>query len=212
MWADVVVEVDASGEVVWEWHSMDRLDPLVDHLTFNDARHEWGHANTVVPIGDDRVLLSFRNISTVVIIDKSSGEIVHRVGPPLLAQQHDPSILENGNLLVFDNGAHRHDVAIPFSRVLEIDLSTNTPVWSYQTWPLGDLFSPFVGGARRLGNGNTLVTEGTTGRLLQVTAAGEVAWEFKNPFTGTLQPQVFRPNAVFRASHYLPNEVSHLIN
>ncbi len=174
-------------------------------MTFNDGRHEWGHANTVAPIGDDRVMVSFRNISTVVIIDKASCDIVHRVGARLLAQQHDPSMLDNGNILVFDNGAHRHDISMPFSRVLEIDLSTNLPVWSYQAWPLEDFFSPFVGGARRLPNGNTLITEGTTGRLFQVTATGEIVWEYVNPHSGTRQPQVSGPEPCSACRTISPN-------
>ena len=75
-------------------------------ITFNDLRDEWSHGNTVVPLPDNRVMFSFRNISTVGIIDKASGNIEWQIGDETLAQQHDPSLLDNGNVLIYDNGSH----------------------------------------------------------------------------------------------------------
>jgi len=62
---------------------------------------------------------------------------------------------------------------------------------------------------RRLPNGNTLVTEGRFGRLFQVTPGKEVVWEYVSPHfvRGTNgEPS----NAVFRATHYAPGEISQL--
>ena len=39
-----------------------------------------------------------------------------------LELQHDPSLLENGHVLIFDNGIHRQRLALPFSRVIEMVL------------------------------------------------------------------------------------------
>ena len=58
---------------------------MVKNLTFNDERHEWSHGNSIAPLPDDRVLVSFRNISTVAIIGKASGEIEWQLGPEVLA-------------------------------------------------------------------------------------------------------------------------------
>ena len=41
--------------------------------------------------------------------------------------------------------------------------------------------SNIISGARRLPNGNTLITEGFFGRMFQVTPEGEVVWEYINP-------------------------------
>src|ERR1043165_4228701 len=111
MWADVLVEIDAGGHRLWAWHATGHLDVETDRLTFNDARDEWSHANTVVPLPGERVLVSFRNLSTVAIIDKRTGTFVWKLGPEMLAQQHDPSLLSNGHILLFDHGAHRRDQA-----------------------------------------------------------------------------------------------------
>ena len=42
-------------------------------------------------------------------------------------------------------------------------------------------FTPFMGGAPRLLNGNTLITEAAFGRIFEVTEMGEIVWEYVNP-------------------------------
>ena len=202
MWADVLVEVDAKGNRIWEWHAADHLDVERHILTVNDLRDEWSHGNTLAPIGDDKVLFSFRNISTVGIVDKASGDIVWEMGYDTLAQQHDP----NGNVLIFDNGSHRRDAGLPYSRVIEVNPENNEIAWEYTDNPAYNFFSSFISGARRLPNGNTLITEGQFGRMFQVTPDGEVVWEYINPhFHLDMEGQ--RVNRVFRATHYLPDEI-----
>ena len=206
MWADVLVEIDASGHRLWEWHAYEHLDVATDIITFNDARYEWSHANTVVPLPGERVLVSFRNISTVAIIDQRTGAFVWKLGYDVLAQQHDPSLLANGNILVFDNGACRKDQAMPASRVLEVEPVTQTIVWEYHDTPVYNFFSPYISGVRRLSNGNTLITEGNFGRMFQVTPDKQVVWEYVNPYFPA-GPDGAPVNAVFRATHYLPQDI-----
>jgi len=209
MWADVIVEVDSTGKRVWEWHAAEHLDLGRDVITFNDSRDEWSHGNTVVPLDNDKVMFSFRNISTVGIIDKGTGDVVWRLGDEILAQQHDPSLLSNGNILVYDNGSHSAHHPLPFSRVVEVDPETNQIVWEYSDNPAYNFFSPYISGARRLPNGNTLITEGMFGRMFQVTTDGDVVWEYINPhFFEDAENAVV--NRVFRATHYLPEEISRL--
>jgi hypothetical protein len=206
MWADVLVEIDAAGHRLWEWHACEHLDVHTDIMTFNDARDEWSHANTVVPLPGERVLVSFRNLSTVAIIDKRTGAFVWKLGYEMLAQQHDPSLLANGHILLFDNGAHRRDQAMSASRVLEVDPATNTIVWEYRDTPPYNFFSPTISGARRLPNGNTLITEGNFGRMFQVTPDKQVVWEYINPYFPA-GPDGALVNGVFRATHYLPEDI-----
>jgi len=206
MWADVIVEVDSSGNRVWEWHAFEHLDIESDVITPTDSRDEWSHANTVTPLPNDRVMVSFRNISTVGIIDKKSGDIVWKAGSDMLAQQHDPSLIPNGNVLIFDNGAYREDQVEPWSRVIEVDPATNEIVWEYRDEPKTSFFSAYISGARRLPNGNTLITEGNSGRMFQVTPDKEVVWEYINPYF-TEGPEGAPRNDVFRTTHYLLEEV-----
>ncbi len=209
MWSDTLVEIDASGNRIWEWRSHEHLDTETDVLTYCDLRDEWAHGNTIVPLSGDRVMVSFRNISTVGIIDKNTGQWTWKLDYNTLAQQHDPSMLDNGNVLIYDNGTHRKSHSMPHSRVIEVSTSTSEIVWSYTDTPLYNFFSPYISGARRLPNGNTLITEGMFGRIFQVTPEKEVVWEYINPHFFEA-PDVGITNQVFRCTHYLPEQVPNL--
>ena len=211
MYGDYLVEMTTDGRVVWEWRSWEHLDPATDVITYaGERRHEWTHANTVAELRDGNLVVSFRNISTVAIVERETGDIVWKIGPPTLAQQHAPVELDNGNLLIFDNGTHRVDIGVPFSRVIEVDRATKQIVWTYQDRVPFDFFSPLISNAQRLPNGNTLICEGNFGRIFEVTREGEVVWEFVNPHFGPPpgKPEAPPANAVFRAFRYGLDEIA----
>lgn len=220
MYGDYLVEMTTEGRVVWEWRSWEHLDPATHPITFQDRRSEWTHANSVAETDDGNLVVSFRNISTVVMIERATAQIAWELGSPPLAQQHAPCLLPNGNLLIFDNGTHRRDYPAPFSRVIEVDPHTSAIIWEYTDPSLFEFFSPYVGNAQRLANGNTLICEGCHGRIFEVTYDGEVAWEYVNPFffeehfdvCGAGDPDDSRRsvinNWVFRAFRYTAEEIN----
>src|SRR3546814_8397284 len=74
-------------------------------------------------------LLSFRDIGTLAVIDLDSEEIVWaRRGD--WAGQHDPDILPNGNILLFDNLGKLGPGGR--SRILDTDPQTGAEVWRYE--------------------------------------------------------------------------------
>ena len=122
MYADYLVEMTTDGKSVWEWRTWEHLDPERDCITaVQDQREEWTHGNGVAELPNGDIVLSFRNISTVIIIDRKTGKIIWKLGAPPLSGQHAPMPLPNGNLLLFDNGPHRLDHTMPFSRVIEVE-------------------------------------------------------------------------------------------
>jgi hypothetical protein len=133
MIGDYLVEMTTDGNIVWEWQSWEHLDPGADSITaVQDNRNAWPFANGLCEMPDGNIMLSFRNISTVVMIDRRTGEIYWKLGAPPLSGQHAPTILPNGHILLFDNGPHRLDQPVPFSRVLEIDPANKNIVWKYR--------------------------------------------------------------------------------
>lgn len=56
------------------------------------------------------------------------------------------------------------------------------PSWSYLAPDKYSFYATFVSGAQRLKNGNTLITQGTIGRLFEVTTDGKIVWEYWNPY------------------------------
>ena len=91
---------------------------------------------------------------------------------------HNPTILKNGNIMIFDNGLARNFGPIPisadhFSRVVEYKITPDSDgyggtiqqVWEYvlKDNPMWYSMSIIVSGANELENGNRLITSGSLG-------------------------------------------------
>ena len=109
-----------------------------------------------------------------------------------------------GNILLFDNGSFGgwgektavaprgfNTVRRHYSRIVEFNPVTLSLEWEYShavrhgscVMELGanTFLSPYISFAQRLENGNTLVTEGSQGRVFELTREKEIVWEFVNP-------------------------------
>jgi hypothetical protein len=194
-----------------------------DWLHMNSA--VWLGPNKWFEAGDKRfdpqnVIVSSRQASVIAIIDRA-GKVVWQLGPDsttseatrALGQiigQHNVTMIPEGlpgagDLLLFDNGgAAGYGDPSPISpngdtiyqratsRVLEIDPVTLKLVWSYSA---PNFYSFNVSGAQRLPNGDTLITEGTQGRVFEVTPKSEIVWEYVAP----PGPGLRASNAIYRA-------------
>jgi hypothetical protein len=56
------------------------------------------------------------------------------------------------------------------------------PSWTYTAPDKYSFYSPFVSGAQRLKNGNTMIASGAKGRFIEVTPEKEIVWEYWNPY------------------------------
>ena len=181
MWGDAIQEVGADGKVVWEWIAHKHLDPDSTPRCPICSRSTWTHANAVNELPDGNILVSLMKSNTIAIIDKKTGNINWQWGEGELAHQHCPTMLDNGNILVFDNGFHPYGFAWGFSRVLEVNPKTNEIVWVYGGGlERIEFYSSTVASCQRLPNGNTLICEGTTGRIFEVDSLLQIVWEFGN--------------------------------
>lgn len=80
-------------------------------------------------------------------------------------------------------------------------------VWSYRSVNSHGFFSHIGSSGQRLPNGNTFICSDTEGHFFEVTADGELVWEYLNPVTrdgpvkvlGDVLPMV---NSAFRAHRY----------
>ncbi|WP_162989912.1 aryl-sulfate sulfotransferase [Natronorubrum halophilum] len=225
-----VLEIDREKEIHWEWRGDEHFEELGDLLPAEDWAYvrdriesefpfDWAHNNTLQVIPENEtyrrelegdgpvrfepgnIVFSYRSVDVIGVIDYPSGEIVWAWGPGELDGQHLPHVLENGNVLVFDNGTERG-----YSRVLELDPLTEEIVWEYTGSPKEEFFSKYISGARRLPNGNTLICEGGKTHLFEVTPDGEVVWDFVSPFgeSGSM-------GTIYRCQRYSPEYVEPLL-
>ena len=203
MWGDALREISPDGKVVWEWIAYEHMDPDIDILCPLCGRARWANANSVFVMDNGDVLLSLRFTNTLLIVDKKTGDIKWRWGSGELAHPHDAQVLENGNILTFDNGFHRNciDDSVPsYSRVIEVNPGTKEIVWEYNDRPV-NFYSYACSGCQRLPNGNTLICESFLGRIFEVTPSGETVWEYVVPFYYK-HPTFGTTNMVFRAYRY----------
>jgi len=212
MWTDGLHEITPEGEIVWKWLAYEHLDTELDCICPLESRFEWTHCNTVKEFDNGDILLSFRVTNTIVKIDRKTGEVKWRWGRGEVYHQHDPSILDNGNILLFDNGCHREDSYLSYSRVIEVDPSTNRIVWEYKDNPPTEFYSALCSSAQRLSNGNTLINECDFGRSFEVTREGELVWEYVSPFYTTIigsammeNSELGKNNMVHRSTRYAPD-------
>lgn len=193
-WADLRAR-DPENRLEWlHGNSISRLGPNRWYDEGNSVFHP------------DNILYSSRAASFVAILSHETGEVVWRIGPEFAGHpeeglgqfsgQHNPYLIPKGlpgagNVLVFDNGGVSgyggssldglpNRWSRDYSRVLEFDPVSLEPVWEYGVAE-GDVrfYSYLISNAQRLPNGNTLITVGMDGHLLEVTPDHRVVWEFQ---------------------------------
>ena len=123
--------VKPTNTALLSWDSWDHM-PLEDctHHWFPPALGRWAHVNSIEMTGGE-IVASFRGCNRILGIDPSTGKVNWRIGPTNLSDaewassgkgpapmdivgdpqiqfcgQHAASILPNGNLLLYDNGAN----------------------------------------------------------------------------------------------------------
>ncbi|HXU33584.1 MAG TPA: arylsulfotransferase family protein, partial [Thermoanaerobaculia bacterium] len=190
---DSLFEVTRKGHAVWAWRAAEHVDSILpakaahpNDLTHINSLQELPE-NPWFAAGDARfrpgnLLLSARNLNTIFIVDRQSGEIVwsYREG---LDRQHEalmngPSLPEPGKIQIFNNrqGSFSFDRQ---SEILEIDPRAGKVTWRYRA---PGFFTPTGGLQQLLPNGNALITSTRGGRVFEITRTGEVAWEWAPPY------------------------------
>ena len=197
---DLLLQIDVDGFVHWEWWLSDHIDELVNLTGLELPRPvaDWAHTNTLSvlpanPIGrqDPRFrqgnyLLSHRALDIISIVDYESKKIVWAWGSGVLDGQHQAQMLENGHILLFDNGTLRG-----YSIIREFDpRKPEQMIWEYSD--PDNFASPFRAGQQRLPNGNTLICESDCGRIFEVTPSKEVVWDYYSPYFGGQLVNVYR--------------------
>jgi hypothetical protein len=150
------------------------------------ARRDILHSNSIQVIERDvpglckknDMLVSFCFLNLIAIIDARNEKVIWKWGPGNLIKQHHATLLENNNILVFDNGSIKER---RYSRIIELNPFTKQIVWEYRSEPRENFFSETRGACQRLPNGNTLITNSDSGHVFEVTKNGEITWEFYNP-------------------------------
>ena len=200
----VLQEIDLeTRDVLFEWHSLDHVPPSASYQVQPPARGTWDyfHGNSIDPPVARRgtIVVSARNTSAVYGIDRRTGAVRWTLGGkqdefglvryrPFLqfCAQHDARRQPNGDITIFDNGGpalgNMLDCPIHKARVLRFRLDlrrrkahlTRTIRSEPSSEDGAGHYVWAMGNAQRQGNGDMLISWGTTGRLTRVTPSGRV--------------------------------------
>jgi hypothetical protein len=147
-----------------------------------------------------------RNLSRITAIDYTTKEIIWNLGDSGFmdevfftedfgfSHQHSAQITDEGNLLFFDNGRDNNP---ELSRCLEIEFNDNEDpelVWEYI---LPDsMLTLSRGECDRLLNGNTLISAGRTGNVIEVDDNDEIVWHLRAKIDNGLNVNIYRSERV----------------
>ena len=229
---DKFIEIDESGNVLWEWSSFDYLS-LNEYNPYWVERYmiqwdfggnpdfDWTHSNSVYFDEETGIVyVSIRNLSRIVAIDYSTKDILWQVGNSDFmdniffeddfdfSHQHSAQITENKNLLFFDNGRFNNP---ELSRCVEIEFDESnqnaTLAWEY-VLPEA-MLTLSRGECDRLPNGNTLISVGRTGNVLEINNEDEIVWHLNVTNNLGVETTIYRSE---RIANLYPNIFSFKIN
>ncbi len=187
----IIQELDVDKNVVFQWRSWDYLDikdsynPYLTKKVFDPI-----HINSIDLDTDNHLLVSVMAFAGIFKINRQTGQIMWTMGgsknqftfmneeevsafaPQYFMYQHEVRRLENGNILMIDDGLKG---TRDWSRAVEYQIDetnmTATRVWQYRHDP--DIVVGSMGTAQRLPNGNTLIGWGQSSAITK-TAVTEV--------------------------------------
>jgi hypothetical protein len=184
-WYDAGDERFHPDNIIWDGRSSNIIAIIARH---DDPQGRWSSGDIVWRTGPDYRFGKENRVGQII------GQHTAHMIPKGLPGE--------GNILVFDNGGLAGFGSLlpgtpPFwpvafrsySRAVEYNPISYEKVWEYVNETDdraigGDrrFFSWFISSVQRLPNGNTLITEGHSGRIFEVTRQGEIVWEYFQPF------------------------------
>ncbi|MFI5135080.1 MAG: arylsulfotransferase family protein [Chitinophagales bacterium] len=204
-----IQELDQNNNVIFQWRSDNHFsvtDATSDILaqigqTFYDP---W-HMNSMYKDNDGMLIVSFRNMDMIVKINPANGNIVWywtnntsnpnfnpRIvttgdGDGLFSHQHNVHRIDNGHILMFDNGnLHTIQQSKPKEYSLDETNFTANLVWSYAHPQVNgfNMYTKNQGSAQRLSNGNTFIGYGLPNIAglyngTEIDANKNIVWEFR---------------------------------
>ncbi len=205
-------EVDVrTGLVMFQWTSLDHVALAESYASARNSStsspFDFFHINSINVDPDGTLLVSARNTWTIYEIDPRTGEIDWRLGGKrssfamgagsTTAWQHDPRVLPDGAISIFDNGAspdvHRQSRGI----VVTLNAQAGSAALDEQIVHPPPLLADSQGNMQALENGDWFVGWGQDPALSEFSASGALLFDahfpahtqsyrdFRFPWTGT---------------------------
>jgi hypothetical protein len=204
----VVYEVNLStGQLMYEWHSLQHVPVTDTYASLKASTVDYFHINSIAIDSDGNPVLSGKNLSTVMKINRQTGAVMWRLGGKhstfrftngrAQSLQHDARIVGPNTYSVFDNGG-LHDPQYSRGVTFRLDLQQRTARVVAQCRHKPDLYSSIEGSNRQLPNGDRLIGWAHVGVATEYSGHTVV---FESRFDGASSYRTYRSawNATPRA-------------
>lgn len=180
--SESILEFDAAGNIVWKWEAKNQLDTtsFVDNSTSPSywsipfpGAYNWLHANGLAIDLDGGILLSARRSSELFKINPNNKSIIFNASNngtfdifPLSHRfkgQHNVTVTGGNKYMLFDNQGMDTVSRVVEYFALGYDNSFRRQ-WEYVL----PLYSPLLGSAHRLANGNILIGTGLGSSIIEL--------------------------------------------
>ena len=190
----IVQEADIeTGEVLFEWHSLEHValeESFWEPKEDQEESFDYFHINSIDVYDDGHLLISARRASTVYKVDRKTGEVVWRLGgkksnfdmgPGTITDyQHDARRHPDGTITIFDNGNVNKDVQ---SRgiVLKLDEDAMTATLLREYTHPDTVFADTQGNLQILPTGNVFVGWGSAPYFSEFSRDGKLLFDASFP-------------------------------
>lgn len=184
---DTIVEIAQDGSLTEVWHLDEHLEAFgldPDPADYSDG-DSIGHANSIDYIeDDDAYLVSFAQLGSFALIDRSSGALLWVLGGDGSTlnyddnnmphwRAHDTDLLGD-SLLMFINDTAQEECSQLWEVELDLDTMEAVRTWRYLQEPC--YFNYAMGSVDRLWNDHILAAWSLAGRVEELNSQGEVTW------------------------------------
>lgn len=179
---DGIMVIDTLGNVLNTWSAWDVWDIEKDPY-IGRYRYDRFHINGLCFDKDSNYLLSTPIEDQIWKVDAKSGELVWRFGragdfkmdtTAYFSFQHSPYVMENGDLMLFDNGLYNQRSG---AKAFRLDEKSRTAETTVNAMLPPNLYTSRMGNAFQLPNGNLLQCSSKTGSVVVTDQSGNVLWE-----------------------------------
>ena len=193
---DGILELDSLGNVLSKWSAWEHWDIEKDTM-LSEYKYDRFHINGMCMDQKGNFLLSAPIEDQIWKVNRQTGEIEWRMGrngdfqmneEDYFSFQHTPYIMENGDLMLFDNGLWNE---ISGAKAFRLDEENKTAQTTIKAMLPAANYTARMGSAYLLPNGNLLQCSSKTGSVLITDLQGNILWQavmYWAPYRATYVP------------------------
>lgn len=209
-----MIQEVSNGDIIFEWDSTNHPELYELSTAGNDFYNtssfwaDYAHLDSVVMDQDQNFICSFRNLDTILKIDRTTGDIMWKLGGAAddfgltpdekFSKQHDVRITPDGEITLFNNGNEGNSDESGQTTIMKFKLDESAKtVLDFQEYACEGQFSSSMGSAQKTGDSRFVIGWGervTHSPLFSEIdfESGEILFEILSPSDEGNFPNVYK--------------------